>query len=473
MMGSTSVSKDEIAKTTRKYDPTFEGIDSDDINCMLHATQLLTQIELTAARQSLTMKECEGIAKEHGSQHKRAEAAGKLIHKVNQWATADGAALHDGGRRPSAMPTLLGGTIAPTATGRSVHFNGGGTPDDDTTPTDDAITEEGHRMARERREQEAEDWQRRIEEREQQMEAHALELQRQLHDQQVFRHTQQQERQQQQDETDKLEQQRQQLIKQRKDLEKQQAEFSRDFQQQLLRQQTAQQHPQAQPARATAVPHGGQPYQQQYTAQSLPSAFTTQHQTHPPHSSQAAPPPPGPPPQPWGIFAAAAPHTSQGAPALGATPPTAAPLPMRVDALPTGTATHEWAPTLLTMAGAVPGSTIQTNLLRLMSTEDVSYIVEGFLTKAGQTADACRLPAGVKAFQHFWNTASTYTSEREARKDSVSAQNHADKSAGKLLEKSTLEAAHAPTHTASVACIPTQRQSQHSNNSQGQRKSQT
>jgi len=112
---------------------------------------------------------------------------------------------------------------------------------------------------------------------------------------------------------------------------------------------------------------------------------------------------------------------------------------------------HEWASTLLTMAGAVPGSTMQTDLLRLMSTEDVAYIVEGFLSKAKQTADTCRPPPGVKAFQHFWGIASSYTTEREERKDSVSAQNHADKSAGKLFEKSTSEAAHAPTHTASAS----------------------
>jgi hypothetical protein len=31
----------------------------------------------------------------------------------------------------------------------------------------------------------------------------------------------------------------------------------------------------------------------------------------------------------------------------------------------------------------------------------VACIVEGFLTKAKQTADMCRPPAGVKAFQHF------------------------------------------------------------------------
>ena len=108
MMGATSVSIDEIETTTREYVPTFEGIDNDDTNCMLHATQLLTQIELTAARQSLTTKECEGIAKEHGSRHKRAEAAGKLIHEVNQWTMADDAAFHDGRKRPPAMPTLLG-----------------------------------------------------------------------------------------------------------------------------------------------------------------------------------------------------------------------------------------------------------------------------------------------------------------------------------------------------------------------------
>ena len=69
-------------------------------------------------------------------------------------------------------------------------------------------------------------------------------------------------------------------------------------------------------------------------------------------------------------------------------------------------------------------------------------------------ADTCRPPAEVKAFQHFWSIASNYTSEREERKASVSAQNHADKSAGKLLEKSTSEAAHAPTHTASAGVYP-------------------
>ena len=261
------------------------------------------------------------------------------------------------------------------------------------------------------------------------MEVHTLELQKQLHDQQVLRHKQQ-ERQQQQNETDALEQQRQRLARQRQELEKQQLAFTRDLQQQMQHQQAAQQHPLAQPAQATVAPQGGQPHQQQYTAQSVPSAFTTQHQMHPPHYSQAAPPPPGPSPQPWALSAAAASHTSQGGSAFGTMPPATGPLPTRADALLTGTAAHEWAPTLLAMAGAVPGSTMQTDLLRLVSAEDVSYIVEGFLTKAGQTADSCRPPTGVKAFQHFWSTASKYMSDREERKDSVSAQNHADKSAG-------------------------------------------
>ena len=94
-MGATSVSRDEIAKTTREYDPAFEGIDCDDPSSMLHATQLLTRIELTAATHSLTMRECNGIAAEHGPQHKRAEAAGKLIHTVSQWAAADRTGLSD------------------------------------------------------------------------------------------------------------------------------------------------------------------------------------------------------------------------------------------------------------------------------------------------------------------------------------------------------------------------------------------
>ena len=118
MMGATSVSRDEIAKTTRReYDPTFTGIDSDDINCMLYATQLLMWIELTAAQQSLTMHECKDIATTHGSQHKRAEAAGQLIKTVNQWMAADGAASPDS-KRPPPMPTLLGGTTATKVAGQ-------------------------------------------------------------------------------------------------------------------------------------------------------------------------------------------------------------------------------------------------------------------------------------------------------------------------------------------------------------------
>ena len=73
------------------------------------------------------------------------------------------------------------------------------------------------------------------------------------------------------------------------------------------------------------------------------------------------------------------------------------------------------------MAGAIPGSTIQTNLLRVMGTEDVAYIADGFLEKAKQTADTCCPPAGVKAFLHFWRIASNYTTEREDRKDSAFA----------------------------------------------------
>ena len=452
MMGATSVSKDEIAKTTREYDPTFEGIDSDDPNSMLYATQLLTRIELTAATHSLTMKECKGIATEHGPQHKRAEAAGKLIHTVSQWAAADSTGPSDDRQKFPHMPTLLGGAAAPAAAGGRKRHDEEDAPDDDAAATGHATTEDEYtRMEREQREQEAEDWRQRVDTRERQIEEHAFELQRQLQEQQLTRHKQQQERQQQQDETDALEQRRQQLIEQRRDLEKLQQNFTRDFQQQLLQQQAAQQHPAAPPAQATAVPQGGQPHTQQYTAQSQPSAFNTQHQTHTQHHGQAAPPPPGPPPNPWAVTAAATPHASLGGPPVGAPPPAAATLPTRVAALMTGTAAHEWAQTLMTMAGAVPGSTIQIDLLRLMSTEDVSYIVEGFLTKAGQTADSCRPPAGVKAFQHFWSIASKYTNEREERKDSVSAQNHAGKSAGKLLEKSTSEAAHAPTHTASAS----------------------
>ena len=90
MMDATSVPRDEIANTIQEYDPTFQGIDSDDVNCMHYATQLLTQIKLAIARQSLTMQECKDIATKHGLQHKRAEAAGKLIHTVNRRVPPEG-----------------------------------------------------------------------------------------------------------------------------------------------------------------------------------------------------------------------------------------------------------------------------------------------------------------------------------------------------------------------------------------------
>ena len=86
-MGATSVCRDEIAKTVREYDPNSLAInmmfDDSNVNCMLYATQLLTQIEMTMGKQSLTIRECSGIATEYGSQHERAEQAGKLIQSVN------------------------------------------------------------------------------------------------------------------------------------------------------------------------------------------------------------------------------------------------------------------------------------------------------------------------------------------------------------------------------------------------------
>ena len=124
------------------------------------------------------MKECEGIAKKHGPQHKRAEAAGKLIHTVNQWTAADRAGLPGERQKIPPMPTLLGGAAAPTATGRPWRHDEDDTPDDDAAAAGHAMTEEEHRMAREQREQEAADWQRRVDKRERQIEEHALELQR-------------------------------------------------------------------------------------------------------------------------------------------------------------------------------------------------------------------------------------------------------------------------------------------------------
>jgi len=213
MMGATSVSRDDIAKTTREYDPTFVEIDCDDPNSMLYATQLLTRIELTAAAHSLTMTECHGIAAEHGPSWKRAEAAGKLIYTVSQWAAADSPGPSDDRQKFPHMPTLLGGAAAPAAAGGRKRHDEEDAPDDDAAATRRATTEDEYtRMEREQREQEAEDWRQRVDTRERQIEEHAFELQRQLQEQQLTRHKQQQERQQQQDETDALEQRRQQLI---------------------------------------------------------------------------------------------------------------------------------------------------------------------------------------------------------------------------------------------------------------------
>jgi hypothetical protein len=114
-MGATSVPIDEIAKTTREYDPKVESIDRDDSNCTLYATQLLMQIEMIAAKQSLTMKECNNIAATHGTPHARAEAGGKLIRSVMQWTAVDAAAVPNKRAAPP-MPTLLGDTNAAAAT---------------------------------------------------------------------------------------------------------------------------------------------------------------------------------------------------------------------------------------------------------------------------------------------------------------------------------------------------------------------
>ena len=211
--------RDEIAKTTREYDPTFVGIDSNDINCMLYATQLLMRIEVTAAEQSLTMKECNDIAATHGSERKRADAARKLIKTVAQWMTEDAEAVTSSRKRTSPMPALLGGTTTAAAAGQpgqsdDDHMRGGG-----AVPADETTKEADAQMEREQHERDTADWRRQQYEREQQLEAHALELQHQLQDQQELRHRQQQERQQQQDEAGKLEQQRQRLAKQRQELE--------------------------------------------------------------------------------------------------------------------------------------------------------------------------------------------------------------------------------------------------------------
>ena len=122
---------------------------------MLYATQLLTQIELTMASQSLTIQECKDIAAEYGPQHERAEAAGKLIHTVNQWAAADEAELPGGRKRPPTLPTLLGGNGTTTVARPRMRHDDASTQDDDAVPADQTTTDAEKQKEREQHEQEA------------------------------------------------------------------------------------------------------------------------------------------------------------------------------------------------------------------------------------------------------------------------------------------------------------------------------
>ena len=407
------------------------------------------QVEMAAALHSLTMAECKHISTTHRTPNARAKAGGKLIERVMQQKATDQA--HSSQRAAPPMPTLLGGAGGNAAAGPPGRGSDALTHDGRSRLVDTAAPTTEEQQIREQREQEAAEWRRQQHESEQQLETHAHELQQQLQDQQNLRHAQQQQRQQQQDEESHLEQQRQKLEQQRQQLQQHQQQLSQELHLQLQQQQQAQQHP---PTRAAAAPnaHHGQPqHPQPHAAQPGPHTITTQQQTYPPHHGQTAQPPAAAQTQTRVQHAAGTARPGHGGLAFGATQPMTVPLPTRVDTLMTGTAQHEWASELLTMAGTIPGSTMQTDLLRTMSTEDVARIVDGFLEKANQTADTCRPPAGMKAFQYFWRIASDYTTEREARKGSVSAQSHADKSAGKLLEKSTSEAAHSPTHTVSAS----------------------
>jgi hypothetical protein len=286
MMGATTLPIDKIAATTREYNPNFQGIDRDDSNHTLYATQLLVQIEMTAAEQSLTMKECNNISAKHRTPNARATAGGKLIRSVMQWAIAD-EAVDLPKRTAPPMPTLLGDADTDAATGQSERDDDAHTRGDGTRPVGAATTAADEQRMREQREQEAADWRRRQHEHEQHLEAHAHELQQQLQEQQCRRHAQQQERQQQQDEAEKTEGggKRQRLAKQRLELQQHQQRLTQDLHLQLQQQHQAQQRPPTEPAPAPGA-HQGQPqYQQQHAAQPGPHAFTTQHQAYPPHHS--------------------------------------------------------------------------------------------------------------------------------------------------------------------------------------------
>ena len=148
----------------------------------------------------------------------------------------------------------------------------------------------------------------------------------------------------------------------------------------------------------------------------------------------------------------------QQAPPAGPPPPTAPPtttttttsLPSRVRALLSGVQPAQAQSILLTMAGAVPENAIPPAILEKMTMDDHAAVVDAFLQQTEATDISSIPPFGTSAFSHFWSLVTRFQLEAKEKQASSGAKVHADKSTGKLLERSTAEAAHAPTQSAAA-----------------------
>ena len=149
----------------------------------------------------------------------------------------------------------------------------------------------------------------------------------------------------------------------------------------------------------------------------------------------------------------------QQAPPAGPPPPAAPPtttttitsLPSRVRALLSGVQPAQTQSILLAMAGAAPENAIPPVILEKMTMDDHAAVVDAFLQQTEATDISSIPPFGTSAFSHFWSFVTHFQLEAKEKQASSGAKTHADKSTGKLLERSTAEAAHAPTQSAAAS----------------------
>ena len=102
------------------------------------------------------------------------------------------------------------------------------------------------------------------------------------------------------------------------------------------------------------------------------------------------------------------------------------------------------------MAGAVPENTIPPAILETMPMDDHAAVVDAFLQQAEATDTSSVPPFGTSAVSHFWSFVTRFQLEAKEKQASSGAKTHADKSTDKLPERSTAEAAHAPTQSAAA-----------------------